>query len=183
MSSDKNRQRYDDILEKIARRKPFASQKMESEKQTPQDRTLDLVNAYDALAALTERDYADILCYGPKFIRAAAWSAVVIWHHAKGYYGYQRLYLLGVWAHCDHTEIMLTIGSRQLAYRAPIYSPESYHAAIQRGFSLYYDDNGRPPDEKDKVFFQSAYSSKERLQYRRTLQHILRRWQAEIVVS
>ena len=179
MSPDKNQARYDDILKRIAERKPFGNHRQNSEPATPQDRILDLMNGYDALAALTQRDYADRLCYGPKAIRRAAWSAAVIWYHPKGYYGWQRLKLLGIWAHGVHTDIMLTIGIRQLRYQAPIYNPESYHAAIKRGFRLYYGDNGAPPDEHDRILFQARHSSKERLTHRQTLNDILLRWQRE----
>lgn len=177
MPADKNQKRYEDILKQIARRRPFGNRRQDNKSATPQERILDLMNAYDSFAALTQRTYADILCYGPKSIRGAAWAAAVVWYHPKGYYGYQRLNLLGVWAHAD---IMLTIGTRQLVYQAPIYTAESHHSAIQRGFELYYGDSGAPPDENDSIFFQAKYSSKARLIHRQTLDNILRRWQNEI---
>ena len=180
MSTDENQKRYDDILKRIAGRKTFGNHRQDNKAPRLQDRLLDLLNAYDAFAALTQRSYAGILCYGPKSIRGAAWSAVIIWYHPKGYYGYQKLKLLGVWAHCLNADIMLTIGIRQLPYQASIYNPESYHAAIQRGFKLYYDDNGAPPDENDSILFQARHSPKERLTHRQTLDNILLRWQRKI---
>ena len=112
-SSDKNL-RYNDILNRIATRRPFGSKPLDDKPQTPHDRALDLINAYDSLANLTSLSYPDILCYGPKALRRSAWSAVVIWHHQKGYHGYQLLELLGVWARYQEADILLTIGRRRL---------------------------------------------------------------------
>jgi len=180
MSADENQKRYEDILKQIARRKPFGNRQPENQAATPQDCILDLMNAWDALASLTQRAYGDIVCYGPKSIRGAAWSAAVIWYHSKGYYGYRKLNLLGIWTHYINANLTLTIGIRQLPYQSAIYNPESYHTAIQRGFKLYYSDKGMPPDDKDRILFQEGYQSKKHLTFRQALHDALRQWQSEI---
>ncbi len=169
-------QRYEDILARIAARRPFGSAPKKAEAKRPHDRALDLVNAYDALADLVERDYANILCHGPRTLRGAAWSGVVIWYHGKGYHGYQRLTLLGVWAQYEGSDILLSAGIRKLAYRAPVYDPGVYRVAITNGFELYYEDKGQPPGEEDRLLFHAKFAASARLTLRDELQAIANDW-------
>ena len=124
--------------------------------------------------------YQHILCYGPQVVRKSNASGVMIWYRNKGYYGYQTLHLLGIWTHNIEANIVLTISIRDLPYRAAVYSPEGYHATIQKGFKLFYEDNGQLPDEKDHILFESIYNQKERLTHRQTLLDILHQWQLDI---
>lgn len=181
-SSDKNL-RYNDILNRIATRRPFGSKPLDDKPQTPHDRALDLINAYDSLANLTSLSYPDILCYGPKALRRSAWSAVVIWHHQKGYHGYQLLELLGVWARYQEADILLTIGRRRLPYRAPVYDAGVYHVAIQTGFTLYYEDDGRAPSAADSTLYCAKFNSRDRLSHRQALTKILENWKREMRAS
>ena len=115
MNENRDDERYDDILKKIAEARPFGSKRRELLPQTPHDRALDRINAFDTLAPLARAEYRGALCYGPKSLRGSAWSAAVVWYHHKGYHGYQSLVLLGVWAHYDHDQILLSIAERQTA--------------------------------------------------------------------
>ena len=178
-SEDKN-QRYQDILKRIDSRRPFRSRSEEEKPRAPQDQVLNLLNAYDALADLAGRDFAHILCYGPRTCRAPAWSGVVIWYHNKGYHGYMTLHLLGVWAHYRQSEILISVGVRPLPYRAPVYDPGVFRVAIQNNFRLYYDDDGHPPDERDRTLYCAPFKSKERLIHRQTLAELLEKWRGEI---
>lgn len=178
-AEDKN-QRYEDILKKIDSRRPFGSRREEEKPSAPHHRVLNLLNAYDALADLTQRDFERILCYGPEALHGAAWSGVVIWYHNKGYHGYQTLHLLGVWAHYRGDEIMLSIGIRSLPYRAPVYDAGVYRVAIQNNFRIYYEDDGHPPDESDGALYRAPFKSKERLIHRQTLAELLEKWRREI---
>ena len=178
-AEDKN-QRYEDILKKIESRRPFGSAREEEKPRTPQDRVLDLLNAFDALADLALRDFERILCYGPQTFHGPAWAGVVIWYHSKGYHGYQTLRLLGVWAHYRDGEIILSIGIRPLPYRAPVYDPGVYRVAIQNDFRIYYDDDGQPPDDGDRLLYREPFKSKERLNQRQTLIELLQKWCGEI---
>lgn len=180
MCAEDKQQRYEDILKNISRRRLFGSGKTEEEPRRLHDRALDLMNAFDAFAELSQRKFSNILCYGPKAVRRPAWSGVVIWYHCKGYHGYQTMHLLGVWAHYREGEMMLSIGIRQLSYRAPVYDPGVYRVAIQNNFRIYYDDDGHPPGEDDSLLFQTTFVIKERLKLRQTLVEILQKWREEI---
>ncbi len=180
MSQDDNQQRYQDILRRIAERKSTKPNPTEKISKSAYDLILDSLNAYDEMAKLPLKSYKYILCYGPQVIRHEMWSGVVVWYRDKGYYGYQLLHLLGVWAHQRTTNIDLIIGVRDLSYRASIYNPEGYHASIRNGFKLFYEDNGHPPDETANILFQSPYNQKERLTFRQTLNKILNQWLTEV---
>ena len=180
MPQDDNQQRYDDILKRIAERKSFDKNQVEQKPKSAYDLILDSLNTYDHMAALPLRDYKHILAYGPQVIQQATGSGVVIWYRNKGYYGYQVLHLLGVWAHQEETEIYLTVGIRDLPYRASIYSPEGYHASIRKGFRLFYEDDGHSAQEEDTILFQTPYHQNERLTLRQMLLKILHQWQKDI---
>ena len=148
--------------------------------RSPHDRVLNLLNAFDSLAELTQHNYQHILCYGPMSMRGSAWSGAVVWYHSKGYHGYQSLNLLGVWAHYRDGEMLLSFGIRKLTYRAPVYDPGVYRVAIHNNFRIYYNDDGHPPEEGDRLLYRSPFKSKERLTHRRTLTDILGKWRSEI---
>ena len=183
MPADRDHERYQDILKKIAEGRPFGSRRREPLPQTPHDRALDRINAFDTLAPLARKDYRHALCYGPKSLRGSAWSAVVVWYHHKGYHGYQTLFLLGVWAHYDEERILLSIAERQLPYRAPVYDAGVYRVAIQSNFSLYYDDVGAPPASGDRLLHRCRFQEKERLTHRQTLKEIVARWRQQLETS
>lgn len=177
--TDESEDRYRDILKRIAERRPFGRKAGAKPAQTPQDRVLDLINASDSLAELTERDYRGCLCYGPKHVRGAAWSGAVVWYQRKGYHGYQTLTLLGVWAHYLHETIALSIGLRELPYRAPVYDAGVYRVAIRDNFSIYYDDDGRPPLTDDQLLYQEDFKPRDRLAHRQALQGVLDEWRRQ----
>ena len=183
MPAENKHQRYENILKNIERRRPFGSARKEEKPRTPQDRVLDLLNAFDAMAELAQREFEPILCYGPQTVHGPAWSGVVIWYHSKGYHGYQTLRLLGVWAHYRAGEIMLSIGIRKLPYRAPVYDPGVYRVAIQNNFRIYYADDGHPPKDNDCTRYHAPFKLKERLDHRQALTEILQNWTSEIELS
>lgn len=76
--------------------------------------------------------------------------------------------------------MLLSIGIRQLSYRAPVYDPGVYRVAIQNNFRIYYDDDGHPPGEEDRLLFRARLNIKERLTHRQTLVEILQKWRQEI---
>ncbi len=180
MNADRDDERYQDILKKIAEGRPFGSRRREPLPQTPHDRALDRINAVDALAQIARRDYRHALCYGPKSLRGPAWSAALVWYHHKGYHGYQTLYLLGVWAHYDEDRIILSIAERQLPYRAPVYDAGVYRVAIRNNFSLYYGDPGGPPDGGDHLLHRCRFQESERLTHRQRLREIVGQWQLKL---
>ncbi len=178
-----NQDRYEDILKRIAERRPFGEKRREVLPQTPQERALDRINAYDCLAGLTRQVYDQWLCYGPKSLRGSAWAGVVAWAHRKGYHGYQTLTLHGVWAHYAGDDMLLSIGSRQLPYDAPVYDAGVFRVAIQNNFRIYYDDSGGPPAEGDRLHYRRAFDEEERLRLRQTLREIVKRWGREMAAD
>lgn len=178
---DQNQERYDDILKRIANRKPFQSSQSDQKKpKSSYDMILDYVNAFDTLSRIPMKKYDSILCYGPQVIRKVSWSGVVVWYRQKGYHGYRTLYVLGVWSHTIDTDIILTIGIRALPYKQEIYTAEGYHASIRKEFQIFYEDDGHPPTEQDTILFQQVYEQKERLTLRQTLEATLKQWQSDI---
>ena len=176
MSSGENQQRYDEIMRKIAGRRPFGEKARAEPRVTPHGRALDMVNAYDSLARLTQDRYAKILCHGPKALHGKAWAGVVVWYRQKGYHGYLKLSLFGVWAHHADDELLLSVGIRKLSYRAPIFDAGVYRVAIEKGFQLYYEDDGQPPGAEDELLYQSSFDAKKRLAHRQALADILMKW-------
>ncbi len=178
--AENNEDRYEDILKRIAERRPFGSKWREILPQSPHERALDRINAYDSLAYLSRGEYEQWLCYGPKSLRGSAWSGVVVWAHRKGYHGYQTLTLHGVWAHYADDQILLSIGSRHVPYSAPVYDAGVYRVAIQSNFRIYYDDGGQAPEQGDGLLYRCAYSEGERLQHRQALKEIVKQWGREL---
>lgn len=179
MSHDDDQQRYDEILNRIANRKPFGRQ-VEKQLKSAYDLILDHLNAYDTLAPISTRKYQTILCYGPQVIRKSTWSGVVAWYFNKGYYGYRNLNLFGVWVYQQDSNIHLSIGIRALPYCAAVYNPEGFHVSIRKDFKLFYEDNGHPPSETDTPLFTTIYQQKERLTLRQTLQSYINQWHLDI---
>ena len=180
MAGASKQDRYNDILKKIASRRPFGSKPHDDKPQTPHDRALDLLNAYDSLAKLTQGNYPNLLCYGPKALRSAAWSAVVFWYRQSAYHGFRMLELLGIWAHYHEGDMLISVGVRRLPYRAPVYDAGVYNVTIENGFSLYYEDDGQPPAENDLLLYRSVFAVEDRLQCREALAGILEDWQREL---
>ena len=179
MPGDKE-QRYEDILRKIAGRRPFGAPRQDDRPATPHDQALDLVNAYDSLDRLASRDYPRVLCHGPKTLRRSAWSGVVMWYRDKGYHGYQLLRLLGIWARYKDGDIWLALGLRELKYRAPIFDAGVYKVAIANNFQLYYHDDGRPPTPDERILFEARFALPERLRIRDGLGDSLMAWAREM---
>ena len=180
MSADNKAQRYADIQQRIAKRRPFGSPPQEETPQKPTDRVLNLLNTFDSLAELSQRSYGRVLCYGPKALHGPAWSGVVIWYHNRGYHGYQTLSLLGAWAHYEESRITISIGIRPLPYRAPVYDAGVYRVAIENNFRLYYDDDGHPPEDEDRLLYRAPFELKKRLTHRQALNKVLEQWGRDI---
>lgn len=172
-------ERYQDILEQIAARRPFGSARPQKKPARPQDQALDLLNAFDTLSDLVQREYDHILCHGPKTVRGAAWSGVVIWYHSKGYHGYQKLRILGVWAQYTGDDIVVSAAIRELPYRAPVFDPGAFRHNITGGFQLYYEDKGQPPGEGGQLLFKAIFTSADRLKLRAKLRETADQWRRQ----
>lgn len=177
--SDESESRYDEILRKIAGRKPFGAESKPAD-PSPFDLILDFLNAYDTMDSLAQRAYSSILSYGPAVMRDTDWAGVVLWYHAKTYYGYRALNLLGIWVQQLETDLHVILGLRHLSYTAPVYTAEAYYALIRKGFKTYYDDNGHPPQVENEILYQAIYEQKIRLSLRDAIQTHLKQWKANL---
>lgn len=175
--------RYEHILKRIAESRPFGGRGREILPQTPHERALDRINAFDSMSALRRQDYDRWLCYGPKSVAGSAWAGVVVWAHHKGYHGYQNLTLMGAWAHYALDEIQISIGSRLLPYGAPVYDAGVYRVAIRSNFRIYYDDTGRPPEDSDSLLYRQAYTDGQRLLHRQELNEVVKQWQGKLAAD
>ena len=140
---------------------------------------LDEINAWGLLSVWQEAQHRDITPYGPDAFRGfipRAWVGVALWYKQKGYYFYDRLRLLGIWAlrsEADGTEIVC--GLRVLRYSLPFFSAESYYHRIRREFRTCYKDNGRPP-ETAALLFSDEWDPARRLEIRHALEETLQQW-------
>lgn len=178
--SDDNNERYNDILKRIAQRKPFGQPEADKKPTSAYDLILDSLNAYDTIDRLAHRAYKTHIVHGAVIRRYKTWSGVMLWYRPTGYHGYKTLSVFGVWAHQIGTDLTLSIGIRQLPYRMAFYNAEGYFKTIQKDFKLFYEDSGTPPTPNDTLLFRAVHQTKERLTYRQTLAQITNRWYADI---
>lgn len=178
--SQNNDDRYQEIMKRIANRKPFEMNQKQKKNSSVYDKIADSLNLLDTLAKLSNKQYENIICHGPKALNYSNWSGVVLWYRPKGYYGYKTLTLLGAWVKQGEKDIKFVLGLRNLDYQAAVYNPEGYFASIRKGFKLFYKDNGHPPTKDDTILYQCTYEAKERLTIRQTLTKYLDQWQQNI---
>jgi hypothetical protein len=189
-----NDSRYDEILRRIQQRKAEEANKP---KQDALAAVLDGVNALGVLEAVKKRPPAGLTVFGPRAFRKAIhidlsaaakqtaaspddgpWLGTVIWHKPKGYGHYDVLGLLGIWAVQNGEAIHLIVGTRQLAFSAPVFNPESYHNHLRRGFSLYYAGEPSPPEDDtgDSILLRASYDITERLALREAVEAAVKAW-------
>lgn len=172
MSSDDDADsRYEEILRRIASRKQPPPQSID-----PLVRILNSLNVIEPLETLTRRRKLPILCYGPATKRQPDAVRVVVWYLPKGsMQSYKTLYLFGIWARGQAPEVDLTIGTRQLAYQAPVYTAEAFWKLIKRDYATYYHDDGQPP--VDAILYQTTYNEEQRLAIRQQIAEVIQAWQ------
>lgn len=138
-------------------------------------RALNELNAMGALEDLCKRDR---FTWGPKAIkrRAPLTMGAVVWKRGSGYHGYKVLTLIGVWAlpgDEDDDPVQIVVGVKHLAFAAPFFDAEAYHALIKRDFKTYYNDDSAPPiPENYRASF--AFDADRRLEQRKALVAALR---------
>lgn len=169
-----NDSRYADILRRIEQKK---REQASIPKQSILAGVLDALNAVGFLEQIKKRPPPGINTYGPKVfsgsITEQEWAGAVVWHKPKGYYHYQTLGLLGVWAveGTGHTQII--IGEKTLVFNAPIFNAESYYRHIKRRFDLYYPRDAGPPSQ---ALYEAIYEPDRRLAQREAVEQTLRDW-------
>lgn len=168
--------RHEDLMRLIAARRKAEALAPLVARQEELAKTLDALNAYDALDVLRRKKFAFNTCFGPKPYyggKPGAWVGVLIWKRAPGYYGYKTLTLYGAWARDltgspESTEggIEIAVGSKVIPYTSEFYVAEAYFKLIRDGFEDYYSDDGRPPLTLCATF---TYDRANRLEQRQTL--------------
>jgi hypothetical protein len=141
---------------------------------------LDSLNALGFLDEAARKGLPGMTCFGPRAFWGLAeldgaprhWMGAALWYKGRGYYHYDRLWLLGIWAYGDPAAIVL--GVKELAFKAPFYNAESYFYQMQRGFDLYYAGDGSPDGAAPR--YTAAYDPARRLAIRGDLQAELIRW-------
>jgi hypothetical protein len=176
MASSKD-SRYDDILRRLQQRQ---REQADAPKQDDLAAILDGVNAWGFLDEVKQAKLGQMSCYGPKIFRGYTpilWVGVVVWCKPRGYYHYQMLTLLGLWAYERSGVPSLMLGMKTLEYSAPIFTPESYHYHIKRRFDLHYKGDASPPPESAGQY-TVQYDASRRLEIRRAIERELAQWAA-----
>lgn len=132
------------------------------------------LNVMRVLEDKPERLMQKVLHYGPQSYMGEDWAATLIWYRKKGIDNYQTITLFGVWAQESDNDTLLQIGTKQLAFSAAVYNPESYNQLIKGNFTTYYGNNGNPPP--DTVIYETHYDVTKRLVLRQELADKIVRW-------
>jgi hypothetical protein len=167
--------RYEAILRRIEQKK---REQASAPRQDDLAAILDGVNAVGFLEDIKKAKLEPIICYGPKSFRGhtpAPWVGVVLWYKPRGYYYYETLTLLGLWAYEEASESRLVLGMKTLRFSAPIFNPESYYHHIRRGFDIYYPGDASPPSNGLRLY-TVHYEPSRRLEIRAEIQRELARW-------
>lgn len=171
--------RYRDLKQQI---KPRETPPPQAELNDALGRALDDLNAWGFLEDQQQAQHRTITCFGPGVFRGylpVAWVGVAIWHKPRGYYFYDTLGLLGIWAlRAGQDGIEIVIGTRALTYTLPFFNPESYYRRIQKEFRTFYKDSGSPPPA-DQCRYNACYDPARRLDIRRDIEEELICWAAE----
>lgn len=169
-----NDSRYADILRRIEQKK---REQASIPKQSILAGVLDALNAVGFLDQIKKRPPSGINAYGPQVFGGSGdgqeWAGAVIWHKPKGYFHYQTLGLLGIWAVEGGGQAQVIIGEKALTFSAPIFNAESYYRHIKRRFDLYYPKDAAPPQQ---ALYSVVYDPAQRLTQREAVEQTLRTW-------
>jgi hypothetical protein len=132
------------------------------------------LNAMRVLEDKAERFMRHVLQYGPHAYTGDNWAASLIWYRRKGVNTHQTIKLFGVWIIETDETTSIQIGTKQLAFSAPVYNPESYNTLIKRDFTTYYGNNGNPPP--DTIIYETSYDVTRRLALRQEIADEIMRW-------
>lgn len=171
--------RYRDLKRQLEQRAP---KPLAAKHDDELGKVLDEINAWGFLEAQQESHHAKITCFGPGTFRGylpVTWAGVAMWYKQRGYYYYNTIHLIGIWAlrrADDHIDI--AIGTRELVYALPFFNPESYYRRIQQEFRTFYKDSGSPPAD-DQCRQVSRYDPARRLEIRREIEDNLVEWAYE----
>ncbi len=149
-----NKARYEDILRRIQQKQ---AEEASQPKQDDLATVLDGLDALGFLEKIKRRPPEGRVGFGPKVFRGHTaishsdekqyWCGVLVWHKPKGYGHYQTLEVLGIWAVEVGEAVEIIVGTKTLAFSAPIFNAESYQIQMKRSFKTYYDGDASPPHQ------------------------------------
>ncbi|MBZ0300567.1 MAG: hypothetical protein K8J31_12535 [Anaerolineae bacterium] len=175
----RSNRRYRDLKQQIQRPAPLSSQ---AERRDDLGQALDEVNAWGLLEEQQQAHHRLMTCFGPAIFRGylpVAWAGVAIWHKPRGYYFYDTLGLLGIWAlRTGERGVEMVVGTRVLTYMLPFFNPESYYRRIQTEFRTFYKESASPPPDEQRRY-TACYDPARRLDLRREIEDEVSRWAAE----
>jgi hypothetical protein len=169
--------RYADILRRIEARKS-----QPAPQQVGLAAILDGLNALGALEDLKRRPPPSLNLYGPRSLRArdpaadGGWMGAAVWGKQRGYYHYEQITLVGVWAIAAGGGVTICTGVKPLTYDQPVFNPEAYYHRIQQDFYIDYPDDGAPPTDSKAILYQQVYTEDARLAIRAALRAALKGW-------
>ena len=168
--------RYRDLKKRLEQRAP---QPLEARHDSELAKVLDDINAWGFLEAQQQAHHPKITCYGPGVLKGylpVTWAGVVMWYKQRGYYFYDTIQLVGIWAvRRSPEQVTVEIGTRDLVYGLPFFNPESYYRRIQEEFRTFYKDSGGPPPA-ESCFYNIVYDPARRLEIRREVEDELDEW-------
>jgi len=172
--------RYRDLKRQLQQRSP---QPAAAKHDDELGQVLDDLNAWGFLEDQHQNHHEKISCFGPGHFRGylpITWAGVGLWYKQRGYYYYDHIQLVGIWAQRpvpDQIEVVL--GVRDLAYALPFFNPESYYRRIQEEFRTFYKDSGAPPAPEEQRY-KVIYESTKRLEVRRALEDEMIIWATDL---
>jgi hypothetical protein len=176
----RSNRRYRDIKRQLQENAP---QPAAAKHDDELGRVLDELNAWGFLEAQQQRRHEKVSCFGPGHFRGylpITWAGVGVWYKQRGYYYYDRIQLVGIWALRSLPEqIEVVLGVRDLIYAMPFFNPESYYRRIQQEFRTFYKDSGAPPSAAQQRY-STNYDPTRRLEIRRALEDELIIWATEL---
>ncbi len=171
--------RYRDIKRQLQERSP---QPAAAKHDDELGRVLDDLNAWGFLEDQQQQRHEKITCFGPGHFRGylpITWAGVGLWYKQRGYYYYDHIQLIGIWAlRSVPDKIEVILGQRELTYALPFFNPESYYRRIQQEFRTFYKDDGTPPTAADRRY-SADYDPAQRLNIRRAIEDELIVWATE----
>lgn len=170
--------RYEEIIRRIQQRRQQAEA---APTQESLGGILDELNALGYLETAGKKRLRQVNCYGPEVFRGfglPVWSGAVLWYKRRGYYEYRTLYLLGIWA-ISGSPAVVAVGTKELAFNAPAFNPESYYFHLKRRFDVYYAGDAAPPPE-DRWRCHMVYDPARRLEQRQAVEAALEAWMDEV---
>ncbi|MGB1285440.1 MAG: hypothetical protein ACPG7F_02810 [Aggregatilineales bacterium] len=170
--SQRNEARYQEVLRRIA-----ARDAAENASSLAPAQLLNHLNVLDILTPTLRRRSLSVILCGVRVRHQSQQgrSCVVVWYRQPDAGSHHTLYLFGIWVLQTDDQNEILIGTKTLPYSASVYVAEAYHTLIKKDYTIYYDDDGSPP-EGDALLYQQIYTPKKRLDIRQDIDATVKMW-------